>query len=101
MGGRNVTTDRYHAYCCAREALGDLGLTAEERELLREAAEDLLLARGGDHELVEEARQRVAMALSVLVSSRRLTSDYADELWCLIADCGPSPSAPAPAAVGA
>jgi hypothetical protein len=96
-----VTADRYYAYCGVRDALGDLGLNEEESELLRQAAEDLLLARPGDRDVMEEARQRAAMALSILAASRRLTSGYADELWCLIADCGPPSLVPEPSLAGA
>ena len=96
-----MTSERYHSYCCVRDVLYDLGLKDEERELLRLAAEDLLLARSGEREIVEEARQRAAMALSILASSRRVSSTYADELWCLIADCGPGMPAASLAPVGA
>jgi hypothetical protein len=95
-----MTRERYQAYCAVRESLDALGLNEEERELLRQAAEDLLLARRGDPEPVEEARQRAAMALSILAASRRVSTGRADELWCLIADCGPEAPASEPSLAG-
>jgi hypothetical protein len=95
-----MTTERYQAYCTVRDVLEDLGLSEEETELLRQTAEDLLLARPGDRDLMEEARQRAAMALSILAASRRVNTGYADELWCLIAECGPESPAPEPSLAG-
>ncbi len=96
-----MTADRYRAYCSVRDALADLRLDEEESELLRQAAEDLLLARPGDRDVMEAARQRAAMALSILAASRRLTGGYADELWCLIANCGPASPVPEPSLASA
>jgi hypothetical protein len=96
-----VTSERYSAYCHVRDELDELGadLHGDERDLLRQTSEDLLLARPGQRDVVEDARQQAALALSVLAASRRLTSDRADDIWCLIADCGPA-SRPEPAPLG-
>jgi hypothetical protein len=87
-----MTTVRYHAYCRVRDALGRLSgdaLDEAERDLLRDLAEGLLLARADDE--VEELRGRAAVALSLLVGMRRWTDTAADEMWERLVACGPRP----------
>lgn len=64
-------------------------LTEPEKELLRDAAEGLLLARDDFSEEVQELRGRTAMALSLLVGLGRWSDAAADEMWQLVMACGP------------
>lgn len=93
-----MTRPRYEAYLRIRgelELMTPATLAESEKELLRDAAEGLLLAR--DHELdeVEELRARAAMALSLLVDDGRWSEAAADEVWERLVACGPRKPAPA------
>lgn len=85
-----MTHSRYRAYRRISRELDLLSCEAladPERELLRDAAEGLLLAR--TLEEVEELRARVALALSLLVGLGRWSDAAADEIWGRILACGP------------
>ena len=73
-------------------------LTADERELLRDVAEGLLLARDDDGNEIDELRTKAAVALSLLVGVGRWSDAAADAVWERLVACGPldgSPSRPA------
>ena len=87
-----MTPARYRAY---RRALEALQLVAEdlldpaEHALLRDAAEGLLLARDSERDEAEDLRLKAALALSLLVGSRRCPDELADDLWARLLACGP------------
>lgn len=89
-----MTDRRYIAYRRVRTKLGVLAteteLCLEERLLFDDCAEGLLLARVGEDEEVRSLRLKAAVGLSLLVSSGRVTSAEADELYEQIALCGPA-----------
>jgi hypothetical protein len=78
---------RYLAYRSVERSLAHVPLEAGERELLRDMAEGLLLARDLDE--AERLRSDAAMALSLLVGQRRCGDQLADVLWHAVSDCGP------------
>jgi hypothetical protein len=87
-----LTASRYHAYrklCAELDRFTPEALTESEKELLRDAAEGLLLARDYASDEVHEMRGKTAMALSLLVGLGRWSDAAADELWLWIVACGP------------
>jgi hypothetical protein len=94
-----VTTRRYNAY---RRIRGELDLFSSEaladseKELLRDAAEGLLLSRDDAQDEIQELRNKTAMALSLLVGLGRWTDAAADQMWERILDCGPLESSRPP-----
>lgn len=89
-----MTAARHRAYKRALQAFDDLDpgtLEHDESELLRDAAEGLLLAR--DHEDTERTRllEAVSRTLSELFGSDRLTAAQSERLWAMLAACGPEP----------
>jgi len=90
-----MTAGRYDAYRRAREdliALSEQALEGTEKDVLVDAAEGLLLARGDAD--VEELRGQVAIMLSRLVAQGRWSDVAADQLWRQLMECGPDPVAP-------
>jgi hypothetical protein len=87
-----MTASRYHAYrslCSALDRIDSEELAESEKELLRDAAEGLLLARHDTSGEVEEMRSRTAMALSLLVGLGRWSDAAADAMWDCVMACGP------------
>lgn len=87
-----MTTRRYDAYRRIRteiELLSRAALADAEKELLRDVAEGLLLARDGDGEEIDELRTKAAVSLSLLVGLGRWTDAAADEMWERLVACGP------------
>ena len=87
-----MTTARYHAYCRIRrefELLTSEALTDDEKALLRDVAEGLLLADADAHEQIEELRTKGAVALSLLVGLGRWSDAAADAMWERLVACGP------------
>jgi hypothetical protein len=86
-----VNHSRYWAYRRLRELLPGLGagLSVDELELLRQTAEDLLLTRPGQEDLAEEAIDRAAGILDMLVGSGRLPETHAVLLRESVTSCGP------------
>lgn len=82
---------RYRSYRRLRELLPGLGsgLSIDELELLRQTAEDLLLTRPGHEDLADEAIDRAAGILAMLVMSGRLPETHAVLLREGVAACGP------------
>ena len=87
-----MTPRRYKAYrriCTELDSLSPEALADGERELLRDVAEGLLLARDGQDEEVEELRTKAAVSLSLLVGLGRWSDGAADEVWERLVACGP------------
>jgi hypothetical protein len=87
-----MTARRYHAYRRLQAELDRFtpeALAEAEKELLRDAAEGLLLARDATDDEVEELRNRTAIALSLLVGLGRWSDFAADEMWDWVMACGP------------
>jgi hypothetical protein len=87
-----LTPRRYDAYrriCTELDRLSAEALADGERELLRDVAEGLLLARHGTDDEVEELRSKAAVALSLLVGLGRWSDAAADEVWERLVACGP------------
>lgn len=89
-----MTPARHRAYKRALQAIDELGpgiLQPAEAELLRDAAEGLLLVR--DHETEERERllEEASVTLSVLFGSERLSAAQSERLWTMLAACGPQP----------
>jgi hypothetical protein len=84
---------RYRSYLFVQEVLDSSVFTDAERELLADAAEGLLLARGPGTEDVDEIGIHVSAVLDELVASDRLRYATAVELRARIAECGPAGAA--------
>ena len=87
-----MTRRRYTAYRRIRqelELLSSEALTEDERELLRDVAEGLLLAHDDDVDEIDELRTKAAVALSLLVGLGRWSDAAADETWERLVACGP------------
>jgi hypothetical protein len=87
-----LTTRRYKAYrsvCTELELLGSTALADEERELLLDVAEGLLLARDGEDDELDELRTKAAVSLSLLVGLGRWSDAAADAMWEQLVACGP------------
>jgi hypothetical protein len=87
-----MTARRYNAYRRLQAELERFtpeALAEAERELLRDAAEGLLLARSPDDDEVEELCSKTAVALSLLVGLGRWNDAAADEMWAWVMACGP------------
>ncbi len=93
-----MSYSRYRAYRRLRELLPGLGseLSVDELELLRKTAEDLLLTRPGQEDLAEEAIDRAAGILAMLVRCGRLPETHAVLLREGVAACGPNRSLEGP-----
>ena len=79
---------RYRNYLFVADVVRSEVFTPVERELLRDAAEGLLLARTPGDE-TEEIAMQVSAVLDELVSTERLRYATAVELRARIEDCGP------------
>jgi hypothetical protein len=97
-----LTASRYNAYRRVQAELDRFSseaLAESEKELLRDAAEGLLLARDDSQDEVQEMRSKTAMALSLLVGLGRWSDAAADQMWLYVMACGPldsrSPREPA------
>lgn len=87
-----MTPRRYAAYrriCTELEGLSAEALAEGERELLRDVAEGLLLARDDEDEEIDELRTKAAVSLSLLVGLGRWSDAAADEVWERLVACGP------------
>jgi hypothetical protein len=87
-----MTDERYRAYRQVLTALATDGaavLTANERELLSDAAEGYLLMRSPDEGEAAELTANVAAVLSGLVDSGRWRDDTAAAVQNAIGACGP------------
>jgi hypothetical protein len=88
-----MTGERYRAYRQVLAALATDGadiLTANERELLCDAAEGYLLMRSRDGEEAAELAANVATVLDGLVDSHRWREQTAAAVQSAIEACGPS-----------
>ena len=93
-----MNADRYAAYQAALGMLEEsrpFGLPADEREVLRDCAEGLLLSRETDLDGAEtsELTGRAALALARSVMEDRWSNEAADKAWLLIRACGPGAAA--------
>jgi hypothetical protein len=87
-----VTPRRYDAYrrvCTELDGLSSRALADGEKELLRDVAEGLLLARHGEQDEIDELRCKAAVALSLLAELGRWSDGAADEMWDHLVACGP------------
>ena len=87
---------RYLAYRRVHELLdsgaaSDVG--AEERELIRDLAEQMLLTRARDADDAAEVSQGAALALRTLTARGDISGGTARELWEEICAAGPDPFA--------
>jgi hypothetical protein len=85
---------RYLSYRRVRHILDSeraAGLTLEERELIRDMAEQMLLTRSPEADDVEEVTHGAALALRTLMARRDLSRGTASELWEEICAAGPEP----------
>ncbi len=89
-----LTTRRFEAYrriCTELELLAPEALGDAEKELLRDVAEGLLLARTDTDDELEELGTKAAVALSFLVGLGRWSDAEADAMWARLGACGPLP----------
>ena len=85
---------RYLAYRRVREQLESAetaDLAPEERELVRDLAEQMLLMREREADEVEEAAHSAAAALRTLTARGSLPRQAASDLWEEICAAGPDP----------
>jgi hypothetical protein len=90
-----VTSNRYASYRAALKMLGEAHpfmLPADERAILVDCAEGLLLCRdeSPDGADCSELTGRAALALARAVMEDRWANDAADRAWLVIRNCGPS-----------
>jgi len=86
-----MTTDRHLAFKRARDHISGIApakLFDHERELLDNAAEDLLLAGSADE--AHAVHETASIALQMLVESGRWTEVMKDQLLALLDACGPA-----------
>jgi hypothetical protein len=89
-----MTSTRYRAYCHVRDHLDGPGcyrLGDEERGLLMEVAEEMLLSRELSADDLEDSMESAAIALSTLTAVGRLDRALGVELWQHICAAGPPP----------
>jgi hypothetical protein len=94
-----VTASRYRSHkrvCAELDRFTSEALAESEKELLRDAAEGLLLARDEALDEIEEMRSKTAMALALLVGLGRWSDAAADEMWRWVSACGPLDGSRAP-----
>ena len=97
-----MTSARYDAYCRVRDHLDGPGcyrLSDEERELLLEVAEEMLLTREVESSDLEDAMHNAAIALSTLTTAGRLDRALGVDLWQQIRAAGPPADGRATAAL--
>ncbi len=82
--------ERYRNYLIVLEALDSGVFSSDERELLADAAEGLLLARGPRSDETDELEAQVVAILDELVAGARLRRANALELRARIVACGPA-----------
>ena len=88
---------RYRNYLFVLEILEADVFTHDEREILVDAAEGMLLSRLPSGEEVDEIGIQVTAVLEELVATDRLRYATAVELSARIAECGPAGAALMPA----
>jgi hypothetical protein len=89
-----LTRRRFEAYrriCTELELFTPEALGGAEKELLRDVAEGLLLARTDTDGELDELGTKAAVALSHLVGLGRWSDAEADAMWQRLAACGPLP----------
>ncbi len=87
-----MTARRYDAYRRVRtelELLTQEALADDEKALLLDVAEGMLLARDDSDGELDELRGKAALALSLLVEMDRWSAITADEMWERLVACGP------------
>jgi hypothetical protein len=87
-----LTPRRYDAYRRVRtelEVLTQEALADDEKALLLDVAEGMLLARNDADGELDELRGKAAVALSLLVEMDRWSDTTADEMWERLVACGP------------
>jgi hypothetical protein len=89
--------DRYRNYRFVLDVLQSDVFSQEERAILADSAEGMLLTTGPSGDEVEEISVQVSAALEELVASDRLRYVTAVELRARIAQCGPAGAALLPA----
>ena len=88
---------RYRNYLFVLEVLESDVFSDDERHVLADAAEGLLLTRLPSGEEVDEIGNQVSAVLDDLVATDRLRYATAVELRARIAECGPAGAALLPA----
>lgn len=92
-----MTPARHRAYKRALQAVEELPtgmLEPAETEILRDAAEGLLLVRDGEESERERLLESASLTLSLLFGSERMTAAQSERLWAMLAACGPQPLHP-------
>jgi hypothetical protein len=87
---------RYKSYLFISRVFDSDIFNLLERDVLRDAAEGLLLTRSPDSPEIAELEQNVDAALAGMRATRRIHATTAAELRERITDCGPG-AAPGPA----
>jgi hypothetical protein len=82
---RRYRSYRYVTRLLQSDLFGDL-----ERDLLKDAAEGMLLARSARSDEVEEMRASASAVLAELVLIGRINASVALEVQACIHDCGPA-----------
>jgi hypothetical protein len=100
-----VNSVRYAAYRAAVAMLDEarpFALPADERTVLRDCAEGLLLCRetGSSSPECSELSGRAALALARAVMEDRWSNEAADKAWLVLCGCGPAGDAAADEAGG-
>jgi hypothetical protein len=88
-----MTSERYQAYRSVRDTLSSAGcyrLDDEERALLLDIAEEMLLSRETSAEQLDDAMQSAAIALSSLTTGGRLDRALGVDMWQDICAAGPA-----------
>jgi hypothetical protein len=87
-----MTNSRYEAYTRVTSVLDELGqpeLEDDERELLRDAAEGLLLTRDGEEHERDKLLLDAWLVLSSLVRTGRWRYRAAEQMRRMLEACGP------------
>lgn len=85
-----MTSDRAQAYGRVVKAVDELHLTAEEKAVIRQAADAMLFAEevepGGE---ARESLQELRDLFDTLVDAERISPDTGGSLLADVEDCGP------------
>lgn len=87
-----MTSNRYEAYCRVQVVLDELQepeLEDHEREMLRDAAEGLLLIREGEEHERDKLLLDAWLVLSSLVRTGRWRYRAAEQMRRMLEECGP------------
>jgi hypothetical protein len=87
-----MTSRRYESYCRVLTGLDELEapeLDSDEREVLRDAAEGLLLIRNGEEHERDKIMLDAWLVLSSLVRTGRWRYRAAEQMRRMLESCGP------------